>query len=297
MSTGFDNGKIGPREGGALAVQRAEPGEHLCSYHGTDDEQRRLVTAFVGSALGAGDRVVYVANQRGPDAIAGLMEGGGVDADGSLRTGQLLIRDFAAVYGSPDETDVDAVLAGYRSEADRSRADGYPGLRVAVEMGDFVAALGSVDAVLRWEHSVTPMLDEVGIVAMCQYDQRLVDARAWARIAAVHPVVATDDGTVPLATFIATDAPSGVKIAGELDRSNAGAFARVLAARALVSPRVHVDLEAVTFVDLAGLRSVFELAGELPSGSVLVLRRPPMHVRRGLGLLQWHDDRVELDPR
>jgi anti-anti-sigma regulatory factor len=131
---------------------------------------------------------------------------------------------------------------------------------------------------------------------VCQYDRRLVDAAAGARIAAEHPAVATDDGTIPLATLTATETPWGLRVAGELDLSTAPTFARALLARAMVAPRVHVDLGAVTFADLATLRAVFEVARELPSGSVLVLSRAPAHVRRLLGLLRWQDPRVEIEP-
>ena len=36
-------------------VQQAEPGDHLCSFYASDDDQRPLVSAFVTCALGAGD--------------------------------------------------------------------------------------------------------------------------------------------------------------------------------------------------------------------------------------------------
>jgi ABC-type transporter Mla MlaB component len=206
-----------------------------------------------------------------------------------------VVRDFAALYGSPPAFDMDGVLARYRGEAERSRADGYPGLRVAVEMGDFVGRLGSLEALAQLENIVAQASGEVGIIVICQYDRRLIDAAARARITAEHSAVATDDGTVPLATLTATESPWGLQIAGDLDLSNAPAFARALRARVIVRPRVQLDLGALSFADVTALRTVFEVARELPSNSALVLTRVPAHVRNLLGLLRWHDPRVEVE--
>jgi anti-anti-sigma factor len=274
------------------AVQRARPGDHLCCFHGEEHEQRRLATAFVSGALGAGDRVLYVANERSPDDVASVFGRDGLGA--AIRSGQLSVMDFTTVYGTPEEIDVASVLGRYQDEAEVARARGYPGLRVAVEMGDFVAALGSVEAVVRWERTVTPALADAGIAGMCQYDRRILDREAHSGIVAAHPAVATDDGTVPIATFTATTAPPGLAVAGEIDVSTAPAFARALRARAAVTSRVQVDLGDVRFVDVAGLRAIFDVAREAAPGAVVVLDRPSPGVRRVLRLLGWSDPRVEI---
>lgn len=263
----------------------------MCSFHGTEDEQRQIASAFVRSALGAGDRVVYVANGRGSEAGARLLE------QRDVGRGQLVVVDFATVYGPSRNIDLDGALEFYRSESDRSSAEGYPGLRVAIEMGDFVQAMPSLDAVTGWEDTVTEAFGDAGIIGICQYDGRLVDDRAQARIAAAHCAVAADDGTVPRATFTPTQDPWGLAVAGELDVSNTPAFARALRARMLPRKRVHLDLAALGFLDVAALRAVFATAADAPPGSVLVVRRPPSQARRLLELLEWSDARVEVQPQ
>lgn len=162
-------------------------------------------------------------------------------------------------------------------------------------MGDFAGALGSLDAVERWERAVTPALADAGIVVVCQYDQRLLEPEARARIAAAHPAVATDDGSTPATTFSAMEMPAGLAVAGEIDVSTAAAFGRALRARAAVTPRVYVDLGALRFVDVAGWRTVFDVAAVLPPDSRLVLQRLSPGLRRVLDLLDWDDPRVEVE--
>ncbi len=297
MTSAHDHPPAGLGHDGARPAQHADSGEHLCSFHSSEDEQRQLATAFVAGALGAGDRVVYFANEHPPAAIGPLLAMDGIDVAAPMRSGQLDVLDFAVLCDPPGKPDLATALAVYRAEADRSRAAGYPGVRVAVEMGDFATKLGSLEAVASWENAAGHLFDDAGITGLCQYNARRFDEAARRCIAAEHAGIAVDDGTLPLATFSAAQEPGVLLVAGELDMTTAPAFGRALRGRAAVSPEVQVDLAAVTFADVAGLRTVFEVAHELSSDSLVVLRRTPAGLRRILDLLGWRDPRVGVDPR
>lgn len=297
MTSAHDHPPAGLRHDGARPAQCADSGEHLCSFHSSEDEQRRLATAFVAGALGAGDRVVYFANEHPPATIGPLLAMDGIDVAAPMRSGQLEVLDFAMLCDPPGKPDLATALAVYRAEADRSRAAGYPGVRVAVEMGDFATKLGSLEAVASWENAAGHLFDDAGITGLCQYDARRFDEAARRCIAAEHAGIAVDDGTLPLATFSATEDPRGLNVAGELDLTTAPAFARALRGRAAMNSHVDVDLQGVTFADVAGLRTVFEVARELPSDSRLVLRSVPAGMQRILGLLGWRDPRVQIEPQ
>ena len=294
MSSGHLDFTAGAPDRHARAVQRAECGEHLCSFDGRADERRRVATAFVAGALAAGDRVMYVSSGQDACLADGLLPEAGTDVGEAIRSGQLTVLDLAAVGGSPPDSA--QVTARYREEADRSRAAGFPGLRIAVDMAGIVAALGSVEDVARWEKIVDQTFADADITALCQYDGRLVDEAARGRIAGEHAAVAVDDGSAPLATFMAGETPDVLRVAGELDVTTAARFARALRARAAVSRRVRVDLAAVTFADLTGVRTIFEVARELPPDATLVLCRTPSPMQRLLRLIGWREPRVEVRP-
>lgn len=296
MSFDYEASERVMSDGRARAVQRAGRGEHLCSFHGTAEEQRRLASAFVAAGLGAGERVLYLANDHASREILGLLSTNGVDLQGSTRDGQLVVLDFAAVAGPITDASLERVVAACRGEAERSRADGFTGLRIAVEMGDLAAALGGLDGLDAWEQTVGRAFEERGITALCQYDARRHDPVAQARIAAVHGAVAADDGSAPTTVLRATTTPWGLEVAGELDLSTTEAFGAALRARAAVRPRVTVDLAAVTFADVATLRAVFTVARELPEDAQIVLARVPAQIVRVLALLGWRDPRVEVQP-
>src|SRR3954470_24643805 len=163
MPIGSDKPAEGVPDGSPRAVQRTGHGEHLCSFHGSEREQARLASAFVTGALGAGDRALYVTEEPRSNAVASLLTEAGIDADRHLLSTQLVILDVAALTGRPGDVEPGKVLTRYRHEADRARAAGYPGLRVAVVMDGFAETLGSCATLTRWEHSIGPAVAEAGI--------------------------------------------------------------------------------------------------------------------------------------
>ncbi|MFS2291644.1 MAG: STAS domain-containing protein [Actinomadura sp.] len=79
-------------------------------------------------------------------------------------------------------------------------------------------------------------------------------------------------------------------MAGEIDVSNAGEMARALGrARDRVPGDLHVDLAAVGFVDIAGMRAFSRAARELDAaGRMLVLHSVPFQIDRVFRLVGWN---------
>jgi anti-anti-sigma factor len=276
-------------------VQWALPGDHLCTLHAAPDEQVRLATAFVRSALGAGDRVLYVANGRDADAIAGLLRDGGVDADAALEAEQLRVLDFEAAYLPEGALVMDEAMARFRAEIACARDEGFPGLRITAEMGTFGSTVPTLGDAVVWEGMASAALRELGAIGMCQYDAGLLGAEAQGALLRAHDALADDDGTRPLASFSATSTPWGIALEGELDVSNADVFARVLRARGADRATVRVDMSGLSFVGVAGLRAVFEAAAALAPGQRLMICGLSEQGRGLLRLLGLRDLRVSVD--
>ena len=183
-------------------------GQHLCAPYQDQDGRRRLTAAVVRGALAAGDRVMYMTPGPHDEALA-LLEAGGIETGRPLRGGQLLVPSFDEVFGDLATADL-ATLAQLgpwrpsgRRSASRWRRDspacGSPA-RWAATPGQH----GRWTELVRWERMVSQMLGEVGIAAICQYDQRQLDEPAIATIAAEHIGVATTGQRLPLALFIAS---------------------------------------------------------------------------------------------
>ncbi|MDF5755868.1 STAS domain-containing protein [Spongiactinospora sp. TRM90649] len=89
--------------------------------------------------------------------------------------------------------------------------------------------------------------------------------------------------------ILSTPAPVGLRVEGEIDANSVESFLSALrAATRLVSGDVVLDLGALTFVDLGGLRAIVEIAGELrQEGRDLVLSPVAPHVRQLIQIIGW----------
>ena len=77
---------------------------------------------------------------------------------------------------------------------------------------------------------------------------------------------------------------AGYALAGEIDGSTIGGLAGKLAEITADLDEVHLDLAALDYSDLAGLRVIVQLAGP---GRHVVLHRVPPHLRAILGIVGW----------
>ncbi|WP_432991294.1 STAS domain-containing protein [Streptomyces sp. CA-135486] len=78
-----------------------------------------------------------------------------------------------------------------------------------------------------------------------------------------------------------TDRP-GVHAAGEITLTTRTAWERALESLVGGGGDVHLDMSAVTFVDVAGASAVAVAAQQLGSGRRMVLEGPPPTLRRAL---------------
>jgi anti-anti-sigma factor len=77
---------------------------------------------------------------------------------------------------------------------------------------------------------------------------------------------------------------SGYALAGEIDESRAGNLAGKLAELTADLDEVHLDLGALDYSDLAGLRVIVQLAA---GRRRVVLHRVPPHLRAVLAIVGW----------
>ena len=107
------------------------------------------------------------------------------------------------------------------------------------------------------------------------------------RAAPRYDIVELDTALLHIAA--ATDSP-WLRLSGEVDVSNAPAAAAALrAARDRVPGDVHVDLAALGFMDVAGLRVFSTAARDLHEhGRLLVLHTVSPHIDRLFRLIGWH---------
>jgi anti-anti-sigma factor len=266
------------------------PGAHLCRFYRDERDLALSAAAFVAGGLAAGHRVVYLAGDRGPEQVQASLAVNGIGADRALAARQLVIRTTDEMYGD-GRPDFRELSAGFRSLHEQARADGMVGLRVAAEMGDAVARFGSLEELIRWERTATHLQQEHGISTVCQYDEGRFTPTQKELLTAEHSGTAPAASPRPLAEFHVE--PGGLRVIGELDISNCQRFREVVEARLLVRPRLHLDLEGVTFIDVATMSMLFRLVIRRPEVE-LVLGHTSLPLRRYLDIVGLTHPRLVL---
>lgn len=272
-----------------------EPGTHLCAFHRDEGQLSRIAATFIGHGLAAGDQMLYVGTEQQADAVVGALPDH-VRARDALAAGQLLVRSFEDAYGLQPPDDMSSIAEGFRAAAEQARKSGFPGLRVAAQMDALAPLLGSDEAVLQWERMSTGMQRELGVSSVCLYGADRMRADHAARLVGAHAGLAPEVAEAPLARFLAVDEPYGMRISGEVDISNRDLLHRVVLSRAAVTPRLHLDLDGVTFADVGTLSRLRAVAASLPESGWLALERVPPAVRRVLSLSGLQHERLRLEP-
>jgi anti-anti-sigma regulatory factor len=83
----------------------------------------------------------------------------------------------------------------------------------------------------------------------------------------------------------------GVRVAGEVDVTVRDSWRAMLAALADVDGDVHLDLSALTFIDVQGVAELVELADGLGEERRMVLRQPPRVLQQVMNVLWPHAPR------
>lgn len=279
----------------AVDLEQAGPGTHLCAFYRSRAELDRVARTFVRAALAAGDQVLYVASVREPEAVVEALEARDVEASRAMAGGQLIVQSFDDVYGRAGRLDFGELAEGFREAGRGARAEGFPGLRVAAEMGEFAKVVGSTDRLLEWERTATTLQTEEGITSVCGYDAKGFSAGEVSLIEGQHAGRSPLEAPIPLASFTVTRHPPGIRVLGEVDVSNRRTFERVLSSCADARTSVTIDVEGLAFADVGFVEVIFSQARVLPADGMIRLKNVSNQLKRLFTIVGFEDPRVVID--
>jgi ABC-type transporter Mla MlaB component len=96
------------------------------------------------------------------------------------------------------------------------------------------------------------------------------------------------DGDVAVLRVEALPNQPGARVAGEVDATVRDCWHATLASLAAVDGDLHLDLSALTFIDVRGVAELVELADGLGEERRMVLHQPPPVLRQVMDVL-WPD--------
>src|SRR5919202_1245894 len=147
-------------------------GAHLCLIYDTPAEQMEALVWYCREGLARGEQCRCFADAATVEAVLRSLQAQGVYTDAEMDRGALVAFTARDAYLRDGRFDPEAMLRLHRGMADRARADGFSGSRVAGEMRWMLGAELGSERFLEFEASLNELASTRGITFLCQYDCR-----------------------------------------------------------------------------------------------------------------------------
>lgn len=255
--------------------------DHACLTFGEPEELYDLTAAFVRDGLSGGLKVVWL-SEAGPGRVTGELARRGIAAESALASEQMAAAGCEGRLLSGQAFSAGQALQWLGGQIAACRQDGFPGLRVAVDMSWALRPVAGVEQLPEFEEGITAAVAGTAVSVLCQYDRDRFDPVTLASVAALHT------RSVAAATYYADAmlricrqyAPPGIRLAGEIDHTRSEPLALALAEAIRLDGDITVNMARLTFIDATCARMILDAArGVAGSRAVILLCHPGIAAR------------------
>jgi anti-anti-sigma regulatory factor len=257
--------------------------DHACLTFGEPEELFDLTAAFVRDGLSAGVKVVWL-SEAGPGPAAWELARRGIAVAPALAAGQMAAVGFEGHVLSGQAFRARAAMGWLIGQAVACRREGFPGLRIAVDMSWALRPVAGVEQLPDFEEGIAAAVAGTPLSVLCQYDRERFDLVTLATVAAFHTrsVAAATYHADAMLRICRQYAPPGIRLAGEIDHRHAEPLALALAmAEAIrLEGDITVNMAGLAFIDASCARMILDAArGTAGSRAVILQCRPPIAAR------------------
>ena len=246
-----------------------------------DDSLADRVVAWAREGFAAGERVVFVDSER--DDFLHWLAADGVDYAPLLTDGSLVVLRPQDAYLVDGAFDLDRRIALQAAFVEQSVADGYPAVRMSSRAIVAVGAFPDIAALVEYETRFEALCKQLPMSGVCIYDSAaFVDELA--QVTAAHPRAVADD---QVRCWIE---PGRVRLAGEVDISNADLVADVLAHAVPADGVLVLDAGALSFIDVTVVSMFVATAQRLAPVARVSVSNPPPQFATILAALAWEHE-------
>jgi len=267
-------------------VTELSANDHACLTFGEAEELFDLTAAFVRDGLAAGLKVVWVSDAAPAQAAAELGRRG-VAVRSAMEAGRMTAAGCEGLLLSGQEFRADAAVSWLSGELASSREQGFPGLRVAVDMGWALRPIAGIEELPRFEEGIAAALSGTAASVLCQYDRDRFDPVTLASVAGFHTrsVAAATYHADALLRICRQYAPPGIRLAGELDFHAAEPLALALSEAVRLDGDITVNMTGLAFIDARCTLMVADAARTAASAERLVALRCSPEIGKGFARL------------
>jgi anti-anti-sigma regulatory factor len=250
--------------------------DHACLTFGEPEDLFDLTAAFVRDGLASGLKVVWVSDSAPQQATTELARRG-IAVEAALAAGQLTAAECEGCLLSGQEFDARRAMDWLTGQMAACQQEGFPGLRVAVDMSWALRPVTGVEQLPDFEESVAAALAGSPVSVLCQYDREGFDPVTLATVSAFHTcsVAAATYYADPMLRICRQYAPSGIRLAGEIDYQHAEQLALALTEAIRFEGDIVVNMTALAFIDGTCARMIMDAARGLSADRAVALHCHP----------------------
>jgi anti-anti-sigma regulatory factor len=256
--------------------------DHACLTFGESEELFDLTAAFVRDGLSAGLKVVWLSDV-GPGLAAGELGRRGVPVGPAMARGQMTAVGWEGRLLTGQAFRASSAVGWLAGELESCRQQGFPGLRVALDMSWALRPVAGIEELPQFEEGIAAALDGSTAAVLCQYDRERFDPVTLASVGGYHTraVAAATYYADALLRICRQYAPPGIRIAGELDYQAAEPLGLALAEAVRLSGDITLNMSPLTFIDAHCTRLIADAARTAASQSRAVTLRCRPEVAKG----------------
>lgn len=260
---GNSPGCIGAGNGHAsadLQVTDLVLNDHACLTFGDEEELLDLTAAFIRDGLASGFKVISVASS--PERSERDLADRGVGLSIALASGQLSTVGFEGHVLSQQAFQSAQAAEWLTSQIAACQDEGFPGLRVALDMSWALRPVSGVEQLADFEQRAADVITSSKATLLCQYDRERFDPVTLGSVAPLHTrsVAAATYHADAVLRICRQYAPPGVRLAGELDYRAGDALALALAEALRIDTDITVTMADLSFIDASCVRMILDAA-------------------------------------
>jgi anti-anti-sigma regulatory factor len=261
--------------GGGAQITDLTVNDHACLTFGEPEELLDLTAAFVRDGLASGLKVVWLSGTGPAQAVAELARRG-IAVESAIAAGQMAAASEGRLLAGQAFT-ADHAMGWLSGEMAACRQQGFPGLRVAVDMSWALRPVTGVEQLPDFEEGVAAALAGSMVSVLCQYDREGFDPVTLATVSAFHTrsVAAATYYADPMLRICRQYAPPGIRLAGEIDYRHAEPLALALTEAIRFDGDITVNMTALAFIDGSCARMIVDAARGLAASRTVALHCHP----------------------
>lgn len=174
--------------------------DHPCLIYETADELRASFVPYFQSGLLSGERCIYFLDENEPNFVIDSMSC--FDVERYINNGALQIIRTTDAHLLGGYFEENKMLAYWMESLTKARADGFKGLRAAVEMTWALSGKPGCETLVPYESELNNLFSEHEMTVLCQYRASRFDPSIIKGTIHAHPLVVSGGEVIENPCFI-----------------------------------------------------------------------------------------------